>query len=859
MKHAVVGLVAHVDAGKTTLAEAMLYQTGALRKRGRVDHGDTLLDNHALERERGITIFAGQASLQTDRISLTLLDTPGHVDFSAETERILGVLDYAILVLSGLDGVQAHTETLWRLLAHYRIPTLLFVTKMDLSPHAPETLTEQLRERLSDRCVSFGDPENERNEQLALCSETLLETFLEQGDVPEQAVAAAVRAREVFPCFFGSGLKGDGICELLDALGGLLTAPVWPERFGARVFKITHDAQGTRLTHLKVTGGCLRARDTILCGDREEKAIQLRLYQGTRFTVAEQVEAGQLCAVQGFASTHAGQGLGLEAEGLPPLLEPVMRYRIILPPDCDPRTLLPKLRALEEEDPLLHLIWDSRTQTLHVELMGRVQAEVLCRLIEDRFGVQVSVAQGTVLYRETIENTVEGVGHYEPLRHYAEVHLLLEPLARGSGIVLESRVSEDLLDRNWQRLIRTHLAEKQHLGVLTGSPLTDVRITLAVGRAHLKHTEGGDFRQATYRAVRQGLMQARSVLLEPYYAFRLLLPPELIGRAITDVHSRFGSFEPPEPSGPMTLLCGRVPVSTFGDYAAEVASYSRGLGRLRCTPAGYDVCHNTQEVVAAVAYDPEADQDNPPHSVFCAHGGGFTVRWNEVAGYMHLESVLKPELPEQTLRRRRFSIDDAELQAIMEREFGKPKQPPLPQSRQPEKASPQPQAPAAARETTHLIVDGYNVVFAWEELRELARTDLEGARARLGDLLHSYAAFTGIQTVLVFDAYRVPGGEGSRQTQGQLHTVFTKERETADAYIERLVHEIGKNEGVLVVTSDGLIQLSALRTGVRRISAREFAALLDEAFARMEALREAQSARPGTVGDRLSAAKAKEF
>ena len=624
-RRVVIGITAHVDAGKTTLAEAMLYRTGRLRKLGRVDHGSAAMDSHLLERERGITIFSSQAELPLGDMEVTLLDTPGHVDFSAEMERTLSVLDYAILVISGADGVQAHTRTLWRLLELYRIPTFLFVTKMDFGRCGRGQMMEHLRHELGEGCVDFTPADRERRmEQLATCREDALEAYLDGGEVPDALVRQLVGRRLVFPCWFGSGLKLEGIDEFLEGLARYVEPPVYPETFSARVFKISHDPQGKRLTHLKVTGGTLRVRDAVSYAGHQEKAAQLRLYSGGRFRAVDQVPAGGVCAVQGLTATCGGQGLGAEESGVRPVLEPVMRYRVALPPDCDSRTLLPQLRQLEEEDPQLR--FTSHGGEIHVSLMGRIQAEILKSLVSERFGVEIDLDRGRVLYKETIDGPVEGVGHFEPLRHYAEVHLLLEPLPQGSGVVTATRCGEDQLDRSWQRLIMTHLQEKTHLGVLTGSAITDVKITLMSGRAHVKHTEGGDFRQATYRAVRQGLMQARSRLLEPYYAFRLEVPPEQLGRAINDVRLRSGSFDTPEESGDLTLLRGRVPVTEFDDYAQEVASYTGGRGRLSLEPAGYGPCHNPDAVIAAADYDPEADPDNTPDSVFCAHGGGFTVK-----------------------------------------------------------------------------------------------------------------------------------------------------------------------------------------------------------------------------------------
>lgn len=673
-RRVVIGITAHVDAGKTTLAEAMLYRTGRLRKLGRVDHGSAAMDSHLLERERGITIFLSQAELPLGNLEVTLLDTPGHVDFSAEMERTLSVLDYAILVISGADGVQAHTRTLWRLLELYRVPTFLFVTKMDFGRCGRGQMMEHLRHELGESCVDFTPADRERRmEQLATCREDALEAYLDGGEVPDALVRQLVGRRLVFPCWFGSGLKLEGIDEFLEGLARYVEPPVYPETFSARVFKISHDPQGKRLTHLKVTGGTLRVRDAVSYAGHQEKAAQLRIYTGGRFRPVDQVPAGGVCAVQGLTATCGGQGLGAEESGVRPVLEPVMRYRVALPPDCDSRTLLPQLRQLEEEDPQLR--FTSHGGEIHVSLMGRIQAEILKSLVSERFGVEIELDRGRVLYKETIDGPVEGVGHFEPLRHYAEVHLLLEPLPQDSGVVTATRCSEDQLDRNWQRLIMTHLQEKTHLGVLTGSPITDVKITLMSGRAHVKHTEGGDFRQATYRAVRQGLMQAKSRLLEPYYAFRLEVPPEQLGRAINDVRLRSGSFNTPEEAGDLTLLRGRVPVTEFDDYAQEVASYTGGRGRLSLEPAGYGPCHNPDAVIAAADYDPEADPDNTPDSVFCAHGGGFTVRWDKVPEYMHLPGCLEKPREDAPVRRRCIRLDDAELEAIMTREFGPVRRP----------------------------------------------------------------------------------------------------------------------------------------------------------------------------------------
>ena len=848
-RRVVIGITAHVDAGKTTLAEAMLYRTGQLRKLGRVDHGSAAMDSHLLERERGITIFLSQAELPLGDMEVTLLDTPGHVDFSAEMERTLSVLDYAILVISGVDGVQAHTRTLWRLLELYRVPTFLFVTKMDFGRRDWDCLMESLRHELGEGCVDFTPAARDRRmEQLATCREDALEAYLDGGEVPDALVRQLVRQRLVFPCWFGSGLKLEGIDEFLEGLARYVEPPAYPAAFSARVFKISHDAQGKRLTHLKVTGGTLRVRDAISYGGRQEKAAQLRLYSGGRFRAVDQVPAGGVCAVQGLTATCGGQGLGEREEAVRPVLEPVMRYRMALPPDCDSRVLLPQLRQLEEEDPQLR--FTARNGELHVSLMGRVQAEILRSLVAQRFGVEVELDRGRVLYKETIDAPVEGVGHYEPLRHYAEVHLLLEPLPQGSGLVLATRCPEDDLDRSWQRLIMTHLQEKTHLGVLTGSPVTDMKITLMSGRAHIKHTEGGDFRQATYRAVRQGLMQARSRLLEPYYAFRLEVPPEQLGRAISDVRLRSGSFDAPEEAGDMTLLRGRVPVTEFDDYAQEVASYTGGRGRLSLESAGYGPCHNPDAVIAAADYDPEADLENTPDSVFCAHGGGFPVKWNRVAEYMHLPGCLeKPRDEEAPARRRCIRLDDAELEAIMAREFGPVRRPLY---RAPEKRETLPDTGLREIGQRYYVVDGYNVIFDWDELHALADRDLSAARERLMDTLCGWAAFTHTQVVLVFDGYKVPGSLGEKLDYRGIHVVYTKERETGDMYIERFLQQVGKNDHVRVVTSDGLIQLSAVRTGVMRMSSAEFGRQVAEASDQIQAfIARMHQSGGSTIGQRM--------
>lgn len=846
MKKIIAGILAHVDAGKTTLAEAMLYRTGKLRKIGRVDHGDTALDTHALERERGITIFASQAVFSTDKMEVTLLDTPGHVDFSSETERTLGVLDYAILVISGLDGVQSHTLTLWKLLRLYGVPTFVFVTKMDFARKRREEIIENLNSELDGDFVDFGD-EAAMSEGLALCSESMMEKYLGGETIDEREIAEAIKLRQVFPCFFGSGLKLDGIDEFIDALEKYTIQPEYSEAFGAKVFKISHDPQGVRLTHIKVTGGSIKVREMI--GD--EKISGIRIYSGAKFTTADEGKSGEICALTGLDKTHNGQGLGFEAAGERPTLEPVMNYRVVLPDGCDADTILPKLRELEEEDPQLHVTWNSHLKEIHVGLMGDVQAEILKSIVAERFGVKIDIDSGRVMYKETIENKVEGIGHYEPLRHYAEVHLIMEPLPRGSGLVFRTDCSEDTLDRNWQRLILMHLGEKQHLGVLTGSPITDMRITLAAGRAHIKHTEGGDFRQATYRAVRQGLMQAKSKLLEPYFSFRLEVPSEQIGRAINDIRMRSGSFDSPEESGGISVLRGRAPVTELNGYASEVAAYTGGRGRLYCESAGYDDCHNAEKVIAELAYDPEADLENTPDSVFCAHGGGFGVKWNKVGEYMHLESCLEKEKPyTPPVNRRNLHIDDKELEAIMEREFGKPK---YELYRPTVKKNDGNQTDFEMTERkSYVLVDGYNVIFAWDELKSLADTDLGAARGRLMEILCNYSAYTKNNVVLVFDAYKVPGNTGERFDFHNIHVVYTKERELGDVYIEKLISEIGKNDRVRVVTSDNLIQLSAVRFGVLRMSAAEFEREVDSVHAKIgKFLDEIREKNPKTKIDEI--------
>ena len=818
----VLGIFAQVDAGKTTLSEALLYKTGALRTLGRVDRGDAHLDTHELERARGITIFSKQARFETERLAVTLLDTPGHADFAPEAERVMPVIDCALLLVSGTDGVQGHTLTLWRLLQHYGVPVVLFFNKMDLPGADRAALLADARTALSDHCAALDDVES-----VALSSEALLEHFLNTGALDDTLAADAVAKRELFPCLFGSARQLDGIDELLRALECLAPVPVYPAELSARVYQIAHDPQGNRLTFLKVTGGMLAVRSAVRChrpdGEPlEAKVTQLRLYSGAEFEAVQQVPAGDVCAALGLSGLLAGDTLGDAAPDRGAALEPVMSYCIRLPADLDPQLALPKLRLLEEEEPQLRMVWDARLREIRVQLMGAVQLEILQSLIRMRFGWDVTFDTGRISYRETIAAPVEGVGHFEPLRHYAEVHLILAPLPQGSGLVFDTVCSEDVLDRNWQRLILTHLQEKQHLGVLTGSPVTDLRITLAAGRAHLKHTEGGDFRQATYRAVRQGLMKAESILLEPYYAFRLTVPPEQIGRAISDIRAKSGSFDPPVETPGGTLLQGRAPVSELRDYARDVAAYTRGRGRLSCEVAGYFPCHNTEAVVAALAYDPAADLENTPDSVFCSHGAGITIPWDQVEENMHLESVLRPKpaaVPAAAprVRTQNLDLDEKELQRIIEREFG-PQKTPL---YRPPAAKAEAAVTLPPRRKEYLIVDGYNMIFAWDGLREQAGYDLSGARERLLDLLSNYCGFHPCELIVVFDSYRVRGGTGSRSSHNNLRVVYTQEDESADLYIETLVGKIGKNYAVRVATSDALIQLSALRSGVLRVSAAE--------------------------------------
>ena len=823
-----------------------MYRAGALRTLGRVDHGDAFLDTDAMERERGITIFSKQARLSWKGLELTLLDTPGHVDFSAEMERTLGVLDYALLVVSGSDGVQGHTKTLWELLKAYGIPTFLFINKMDQPDTDRTALLARLKKELDDGCVDMDDGEG-LAESAALCDEGLMERYLEGEPPGRDDIAALIARRQLFPCLFGSALRVEGVDELLDALAGYTLEPDWPEGFAARVFKISRDERGERLTWLKVTGGTLKVRTPLSAADWEEKVNQIRLYSGVKFQPAEEAPAGTVCAVTGLTRTFPGQGLGGEQGAEGALLEPVLTYRLLLEEGCDVHTLLGQLRRLEEEEPQLGVVWNPRLGELSVRVMGPVQLEILQRQLRGRFGVEAAFDAGGIVYRETIAAPVEGVGHFEPLRHYAEVHLLLEPLERGSGLVLDSACPEDVLDRNWQRLIFTHLLEKEHLGVLTGSPITDMKLTLLTGKSHKKHTEGGDFRQATYRAVRQGLMSAQSVLLEPWYAFRLELPSDCVGRAMTDVQRMGGSFDAPDTAGELALLTGTAPVSAMRDYWMELTAYSRGRGRLSCTVDGYRPCHNADEVVAAAGYDPERDVDNPADSVFCSHGAGVTVKWNEVRDHMHLDSGWRPAGEETTEEETpvrpvtSYSSNAAlekELLAIFERTYGPVKSRsfrPAPRAASPKREKPWKGLKPRPAGEEYLLVDGYNIIHAWDELRELAKADLDGARSALTDILRNYQGWRGCHVILVFDAYRVKGNPGSVDRVGNIHVVYTKEAETADMYIEKTTYEIGRKHRVRVATSDALEQMIILGHGAARMSAAELKFEVDQVNAQIRA------------------------
>ena len=876
MKKLVIGILAHVDAGKTTLSEELLYLCGEIRKIGRVDHGDAFLDTYELEKERGITIFSKQALLKTENMEVTLLDTPGHVDFSAEMERTLQVLDYAILVINGMDGVQSHTMTLWRLLERYQIPTFLFVNKMDQQGTDHDALLNDLKQHLHENCVDFGRTQDtdygmyeltpEQLENIAVCEEDILETYLETNIVEDRDIARLIIQRKIFPCYFGSALKEKGVKDFWNGVQKYTAEPKRPTEFGAKVFKIARDEQGNRLTYMKITGGSLKVKTLLSSNSNgqslpgrkaeedawEEKADQIRLYSGAKYELTSEAEAGTVCAVTGLTRTYPGEGLGIERESELPVLEPVLNYQIILPDDCDPHQMLQKLRQLEEEEPQLHILWDSQLAEIHAQLMGEVQIEILKKMIWDRFHVAVEFGAGSIVYKETVAEPVEGVGHFEPLRHYAEVHLLIEPGEPGSGCQFFTACSEDVLARNWQRLILTHLEEKEHIGVLTGSPLTDVQITILTGRAHAKHTEGGDFRQATYRAVRQGLRKARNILLEPYYEFRLEVPAEMIGRAMADVQKMQGTFDAPEVEGETAILKGTAAVAQMRDYQKEVVSYTHGTGKLFCSLKGYAPCKNQDEVVQTIGYDPEADLENPTGSVFCAHGAGFVVPWDQVEAYMHLQSgVDMDELDSESWyedvesaqnpgtavdnanisgnisgKNGKFSYsgsyeEEEELQAIFERTFG-----PMKRDRTAfQKKTVHSSTPATRyragkpRQEEYLLVDGYNIIFSWEELNELAKENIHAACDKLMDILSNYQGYRKCTLILVFDAYKVEGHVEEIITYHNIYVVYTKEAETADQYIEKTVHRIGRQYQVTVATSDGLEQVIIMGQGAHRISA----------------------------------------
>lgn len=850
MKRLVIGILAHVDAGKTTLSEGLLYESGSIRSMGRVDNKDAFLDTHELERDRGITIFSKQAVFAFEDMEVTLLDTPGHVDFSAEMERTLQVLDYAVLVISGADGVQGHTQTLWRLLKKYQIPVFLFINKMDQDGTDKELLLEELKKYLDEGCVDFSMQDGGNfYENIAVSDEKLLDEYLESGKIYTGGVREVISERKVFPCFFGSALKSEGVHEFLKGIETYTREIEYPAEFGAKVFKISRDSQGNRLTHLKITGGVLKVKAVLKSGDEEEKVNQIRIYSGEKYQTADEAQAGTVCAVTGLTKTKPGHGFGMEEGGFEPALEPVLTYKVILPEGTSASVMLPKLRQLQEEEPELHIVWNEELQEIQVQIMGEVQLEILKSLIEERFDTSIEFGTGNIVYKETINNTVEGVGHFEPLRHYAEVHLLMEPLEPGSGLQFDSSCSEDMLDKNWQRLVLTHLQEREHPGVLTGSAVTDMKITLAAGRAHLKHTEGGDFRQATYRAVRQGLKQAESVLLEPYYEFRLEVPQQMVGRAMSDIERMYGSFEIPQTEGEMSVLAGSAPVSEMCDYQKEVIAYTKGHGRLFCTLKGYEPCHNAKEVIEKVGYDSERDVKNPTGSVFCSHGAGFTVSWDQVKDYMHLDSQLNSDggnLNEDDTVRQTYTeeefIDTEEIDRIIEQTyFANRKQKSgwkkkkLERTIEDYKSS---VSRAAVKKTSgkkYLLVDGYNIIFAWDDLRELAKANIDAARGKLLDIMSNYQGLRKCELIVVFDAYRVAGHDTEILDYHNIHVVYTKEAETADQYIEKFAHEHGRKYDVTVATSDGLEQIIIRGQGCSLLSARE---LLEEVNLASQKLRE---------------------
>lgn len=828
-RHICIGILAHVDAGKTTLAEGILYRSGSIRKLGRVDHGDAFLDTYALERSRGITIFSKQAEVALDELSITLLDTPGHVDFSAEMERTLQVMDYGILVISGADGIQGHVLTLWRLLKRHRIPVFLFINKMDQEGTDRQRLLAELNDRLSERCVDFSESQDSGifMENLAMCDENLLDSFLELGYIEAEKIISAISDRKVFPCYFGSALKIQGVDALLGGIEKYAQMPSYREEFGARIYKISRDAHGSRLTHMKITGGSLKVKMPLENG---EKVDQIRIYSGAGFETVDEVGVGRICAVTGLSKTRTGQGLGFEGRGAAPVLEPVLTYQIKLPEGTNVHDMFLKLKQLEEEEPQLQIVWNEELGEIHAKVMGEIQIEILKSLIAERFQVDVDFGTGNIVYKETIETMAEGVGHYEPLRHYAEVHLLLEPGKPGSGLLFESRCSEDDLDRNWQRLILTHLAEKIHRGVLIGAEITDMKISLVSGRAHTKHTEGGDFRQATYRAVRHGLKRARSVLLEPIYEYCLEIPSDKVGRAMADIQKMQGTFSAPKTEGNMTVITGTAPVVNMREYTSEVIAYTKGMGKLTCTPGGYAPCHNAEEVIEAAGYDSETDLDNPTGSIFCAHGAGVNVPWNEVTDYMHLESFLKSSVETKTEenvgdKERKSSgggvmrsglAEDKELEQIFERTYGPVKRK---EWRRTETCGVIERKPEKKPEENYLLVDGYNIIFSWDELRDLSEVNITSARNALMDILCNYQGFKKDTLILVFDAYKVEGNPGQVFKYHNIYVVYTKEAETADQYIEKTVHRMNRKYQVTVATSDALEQVIILGQGAQRLSA----------------------------------------
>lgn len=842
MKKIAVGILAHVDSGKTTLSEALMYCSGNISKLGRVDHRDSFLDTFSLERDRGITIFSKQAVMKYNNTDFTLLDTPGHIDFSAEAERTLQVLDYAILVISGTNGVQSHTATLWKLLKRYNVPCFIFVNKMDLDGADKLAIMAQLRTNLDENCVDFTYQNTDSfRENVAVCDEQMLEKYYETESIEKADIIRAIKERKLFPCMFGSALKLDGVREFLTLLDEYTQMPDYPSEFGAKAFKIANDNQGNRLTFLKVTGGSLKVREVLISDKNKnsEKVNRIRVYSGEKFTAIDEAAAGTVCAVTGITFAKSGDGLGIESDSDLPMLEPVLTYKVDLTDGTDPHTALAKLKILENEDPQLNVVWNSRLAEIQIQLMGEIQLEVLKSIIFERFGMTVEFSTGNIIYKETIENIVDGVGHFEPLKHYAEVHLLIKPLKRGSGIIINSRCKEDLLDRNWQRLILTHLHEKTHLGVLTGSPITDVEITLVSGRAHAKHTEGGDFRQATYRAVRQGLRSAKSILLEPVYEFTLEVPNENIGRAMSDIQRMNGTFSSPESRGDVTVLSGTCPVSEMRSYTKEVMQYTHGKGKLACILKGYEPCHNAEEVIESIGYDCDADLENPCGSVFCSHGAGYNVPWNEVAQHMHLPSILEPVKEDSVSTNSKNAFEkcknqddvfalDKELMQIFEQTYGPITHKKAPEKRKVtavsaiDKAAEKLMKNPQYNGTEYLLIDGYNVIFAWEHLKELTERSLDGARQVLINILCNYQGYSKCNLILVFDAYRVKGQYREVETVNRISIVYTKEAETADMYIEKVTHKLAKNNRVRVVTSDALEQMIILGNGALRVPSLAF-------------------------------------